>query len=252
MQSGILGTKKEEVVGRVVPKQQFQDIFMQDAQLKQKTAEAVKGMLDKEKPAEEAITQLNDALSGKNQEAKQNEKELEELNKFSKEDIELASQLLFNGFAKKDIKINSTVSATVVSSSSMEMAIVNELMYELSKKSEDKEGRVDKSQKDMDLMYQLYILAISFKGYNDKDIAQKGSSLEMIKKACGRLSDLEIDGNIEEHAKMMEKIKIAIKVRASEIKKLPATIVDILSMKRFEFEREMYEILTKGDVLPKS
>lgn len=68
--SGIL-PKNQEVVGSVRPaqKQNFSDIFEQDANLKANTAAAMKKLQEKDKPVDEAVTKLNDALSGKNEES---------------------------------------------------------------------------------------------------------------------------------------------------------------------------------------
>ena len=62
------------------------------------------------------------------------EKELEDLNKFSEEDLRLAEELLFNGFTKKDFQLNDKYSATLYSTNALEMSVVNELMYEFYKK----------------------------------------------------------------------------------------------------------------------
>lgn len=247
---GILGDKTQTTAR---PKQDFNDIFEQDAKLKQQTMMAAKKAQEKEKPTEEAVTKLNDALSGKNEENQKIEKELEDLNKFSEEDLRLAEELLFNGFTKKDFKLNDKYSATLYSTNALEMSVVNELMYEFTKKYEKADGRVDVSNKTMDHIHQLYLLAISFKGYNDKDLSsERIRSLELIKNGCKKLSDLEVDGDLENHSKLMEEIKKAVKARAAEIKRLPASVIDAVSYKRYDFEKMMYDIITRGDVLPKS
>jgi hypothetical protein len=256
---GLLGGQNQEVVGRVVPaqgaalKQEFSDIFQQDARLKQNTAQAIKKAQEKERPTEEAVTKLNDALSGKNSESAKIEKELEDLNKFSEEDLKLAEELLFNGHAKKDFRLNDRYSATIYSTNALEIAIVNELMFEFTRKYEKPDGRVDVSQKTMDHMHQLYLLAVSFKGYNDKDIStERVRSLDVIKSACKKLSEFEVDGDLASYAKLMEEIKNAVKARAAEIKRLSAAVIDSISYKRYDFERMMYDIVTRGDILPKS
>lgn len=263
---GILGPKNQEAVGGVRPatgfpseatrsvqKQDFADIITQDTQLKQNTAAALKKAQEATKPTEDAVSKLNDALSGKNSENAKIEKELEDFNKFSEEDIALAEELLFNGFAKKDFKLSEKYSATIYTSSASDISIVNELMFEFTKKYEKPDGRVDISQKALDHMQQLYLLAISFKGYNDKEFStEKIRSLDLIKNAMKKLSEFEISGELDNYAKLMEEIKKAVRSRAAEIKKLPASVIDSISFKRYELERTMYDIVTRGDILPKS
>jgi len=251
--AGLLGQTGQSGAAVMRPKQDFADIFEQDAQLKQNTAAAMKKVQEKEKPVDEAVTKLNDALSGKNEENAKIEKELEDLNKFSEEDLRLAEDLLFNGYAKKDFKLSDKYSATIYSTNALEMSVVNELMYEFTKKYEKPNGTIDVSNKTMDHIHQLYLLAISFKGYNDKDISpERSRSLDLIKSGCKKLSELEITGDMENHSKLMEEVKKVVKSRAAEIKKLPASVIDSISYKRYDFEKMMYDIITRGDVLPKS
>jgi hypothetical protein len=258
MAGGVLGgdkPKQQETVGRAYPekKEDFADIFMQDAQLKQQTMASVKRAQEKERPMDEAVTKLNDALSGKNEESKKIEKELEDLSRYTDEEIKMAEELLFNGYTKHNYKLSKTVDATIYSTNAVEISIVNELMYEFTKKYQKSDGSVDVSQKELDHIHQLYLLAISFKGYNDKEIAEERiRSLELIKNACKKLSEFEIGGDLENYRKLMEEIKKSVKGRAAEIKKLPASVIDSISLKRYSFETLMYEIISKGDVLPKS
>lgn len=254
MAEGILGNKREMTVGSVTPvqKQDFISPAEQDEIMKQYRATKLKSLdSSKEKVSEDAIGQLNSALSGKNEEAKKNEEEMKEMDRYSEEDLELASQLLFTGSARKNVKILKTT-ATIFSVSSMEMAIINDIMYEMVKGLETKEGGVDASQKDIDMNHALLLLAISFKGYNDKEICESTKSLEMIKSACKKLVDIEVSGEIDRYKAMMSEIKKAVKARAMFIKNMPATIVDVISRKRYEFESEMYDILSRGNIIPKS
>ena len=251
---GILGNDVNAKPKQVSEKKaDFSDIFMQDAALKQQHISNIKKAAEKERPQEDQIKNLNSALAGENEAAKQVEKELEELAKFSKEDLELAEQLLFDGVAKKLYKLSEKYSATLFSTNASEISVINELMYEFTKKYESADGRLDVSQKTMDHMHQLYLLAISFKGYNDKDISnERIRTLELLKAGFKKLAEFEISGDLDNYKKVCEEIKKIIRARAAEIKKLPAAVIDALSNKRYEFERMMYDIVTRGDVLPKS
>lgn len=246
MSDGILSQKKP-------PKQNFMDVFQEDAIAKSRQAEKVKEAALKDRPKEEEISKLQNALSGANEKHKEVEKELEELDRYSEEDLKLAEELLFQGYAKKNYKITPTMSATFYTINANEVSVINEMMFEFTKTYELKDGRIDLSQKSIDQVHGLYMLSVAFKGYNDKDISEsKGRSLDLIKAGLKHLSTLEMDGKIDEYKKLMEEIKDAIKKRSAEIKRGSASVLDVLSMKRFEFERLMYDILNKGEVLPKS
>jgi hypothetical protein len=261
--SGILqqGKPQSETVGRVIPaqapsvhqpKENFEDIFDASAKMRASTMEKIKDAKKKDMPMEESIEKMNKALSGQVSESKKIEKELEDLNKFSDEDIKLAEELLFNGHAKKTIKLSEKVGATFYSTNAAEISLINELMYEFTKKYESTDGRLDVSQKTIDHMNQLYMLTISFKGYDDKELSSaKTRSLDLIKSAFKRLSEFEIAGEIDNYKKLSDELKVVIKARAAEIKNMAGTILDALSFKRYQFERDMYDIITRGDVIPK-
>jgi len=242
---------KPDVKERPDQKENMDNLFSIAGQQREETRNKMKSAVNKSRPDEEAVSKLNNQLSGGK--GGEIEKELEDMEKFSEEDIRLAEELLFNGFCVKTDKITSKISATFYSMNADEMEMIQYLMFEFTKKYETKTGMLDVSQKTVDAMNQLYILSVSFKGYNDVDIApSKTVSLDILKSAFKKLSDLEIEGDLENHKNLTEEIKKVMKIRASYIKKLPATVVDILSAKRFAFEQVLYKILEKGDLYPKS
>jgi len=256
MPGGILDSK-QDVVGRAIPaqpkKQDFSDIFNEDSRMKADMAQKMKTLQAKADPTEKMVQNLNDQMSGKMSESKKVEKELADLEKYSEEDLKLAEELLFNGFARKEVKLSEKTSATLYSTNANEIAIVNELMFDFVKKYEMTDGKLNVNQKTIDHMNQLYMLAISFKGLNDKEMSEsRNRALEVLKNAFKKLSDLEIEGDLEKHQKLLDEIKNAIRGRAAEIKRMSASAIDALSFKRYEFERAMYDIITRGDIIPKS
>ena len=231
----------------------FEDISAIDARQKAETMRKMQDAAKKELPAEAAIDKLNKAMSGSSEATKEVERELQDMEKFSEADIELAEQLLFNGFAQKEVEIGKSTKAMFFTTNAAETEIINELVFEFTKKHETKDGRIDAPQRAVDLLHQVYLLAMSFKGFNGKDISEaRTRSLDLIKSACKALNELELAGDLEKYGKLREEVKSAIKMRAAEMKnKLSVAAMDALSDKRFKFERTMFNIINKGDVFPK-
>lgn len=233
-------------------KQDFSNIFEEDAKLKQETMSRIQEAAKKSLPKEDMVNNLNNALSGKDKESEKIEKELGEMEKFTEEDISLAEQLLFNGYAQKDLKLTDKVVITVTSMTAVEVDLVNEMMYEFGKKFETSDGRFDVSQKTIDHMNTLYLLSVSFRGFNGKDLSEtRTRSLDLLKNAFKQLNSLEIEGDLEKIKKLRTDIKDAVRARALEIKRMPTPVIDAISRKRSEFESMMYSIINRGDVIPK-
>ena len=222
-------------------------------------AEYAKNMQESAKKGlgkEEQVAKLNEALQGASggSEGDKLEKELQEAIKYSPEDLEMAEQLLFTGRAVKNCQLTEKMAATMSTLSTLEVDIVNEMLYEFTKSKEDDKGRLDVSQRTLDLTHQFMLIAFSFKGYNDEDfISNKAFSLDIIKNAIRKLAELELSGSLESYNKLRSEIKSAVSKRVTELKvKFPATVIDILSAKRFELERLMHDVLSRGNILPKS
>ena len=233
------------------PKVDMEGIFEAAGKQRSELRDKMKSAMDKSRPEEDAVSKLNQQLSGgKGSDAI--EKELEDMDKFSEDDLALAEELLFNGFCRKDIPLTKKTKATFYSMNADEMEMINQLMFEFTKKHENKDGIVDVSQKSVDSLNALYVLAVSFRGFDGKDIApSKSCSLEMLKSAFKQLAELEISGDIETHGKLSEEIKKVMKIRATYVRRKPTALIDVLTSKRYEFERVLYDILKRGDVYPK-
>ena len=249
--SGIMGSRPPKS-GQGVPKQAFSNIFEEDAKMKAQTANNVQEALKKSQPKEDEVAKLNNAMSGKGDEAEKVEKEIGELEKFTEEDLELAEQLLFNGYCEKTFKLTPKSSITVASISAAEIDIINEMMFEFGKNYETEDGRLDVSQKTIDFINSLYLLAVAFKGFNGKELSETSTrSLSILKNAFKNLSELEIQGDLKKYKEYREEVKKAIKNRSIEIKRLSTPVVDAISQKRYLFERTLFQIVNKGDVIPK-
>lgn len=208
------------------------------------------------KPVEEAnsmVDKVNSQLSGNVQGADKIEKEISDMDIYSKQDLELAEELLFNKYVKKDMLLTKTKSAAIYTVSAAEMDLVNDMIFDFAKNNEDEDGNVNVSQRKMDTLQQLYVLAVAFEGFDTKDIASDRSiGIELIKRSIVAMDNVEVKGDIKAFNNMKEEIKKAIKKRAYVIRQLSATIIDVLSKKRFEFESMVSDILSRGDILPKS
>lgn len=235
-------------------KEDMENVFSIHARQRAQAADNIKKAALKERPDESAVKKLNQQMSGQGDAEKQVEKELEEMAQYTEEDLKMAEQLLFEGFAVKKVKLTENTLATIYSINTHEVELVNEMMFDFTKSHETKNGQVDLSQKSVELLSQLYTLAFSFKGYNDKDISEsKSNSLDLLKRAAKQMNDFEMEGSIEKYETIKEELKKAVKKRAARIKQIPATVLDAITAKRYEFERVLFDIINRGEnLLPKS
>jgi len=199
----------------------------------------------------ESIDRASNALSGKD--AEDNEKELKALEVYSKEDMRLAEELLFRGYAEKDFKILPNTTITITSMTSAATELVNEMVYEYASKKDEEGNAPDLSAKVVEGRQQMLLVALGFKGINGADISPaSGRSLSFIKSGMKRMSDAEIDGDIKKFNETRAELKKIIWARASELKRIPVSIIDAVAKRRFEFERIMFEITSREDLIPKS
>lgn len=213
-----------------------------------KMAKAAKPTEDKQA----MVDNVNNQLSGGTQGSDKIEKELAEMDVYSKEDLGLAEELLFNKYVRKEMPLTKTKVVSMYTVSAAEMDLVNDMIFDFAKNNEDEDGNVNVSQRKMDTLQQLYVLAVAFEGFGSDIAENKSISVELIKRSIVKMDDVEAAGDIKAFNDMREEIKKAIKKRAYIIRQLSAAIIDVLSKKRFEFESMISDILSRGDILPKS
>lgn len=246
------------VVGRVTPvqeKQDFKDPFKEQAdQLatrKNKADDIAKKVIDSQ--ASQMVDKANAALSGST--SKFDMKEFEELEKISDEDLELAEQTIFKGYAELNITIPNMPkhTFTLCTTSAEDMSIIDEILYDMVKGKEDKDGEVDLPAQHVQTMRAALFLALGFKGTDGKDFCDEPiNQLATIKKAVIKVKDLECSGEIDKSIALMKSLKDSVKYRAVRMRRFPTPVIDFLSGKKYEFDNRMYTIMVSPKIIPKS
>lgn len=224
-------------------------LHKQSSQIAENTQKNVK-----KTAADTKIDNLNQSLSG-SAEQKQLEEEFDNIEKVSAEDLILAEELLFKGYAEKTFKNPNfeNMSYTMCTTNADDVAIVDEMVFELAKKNEDSEGLIDLPESVIKNTRNIYTLALSYKGDNGADICtDKVSHLSIIKKAISKLSEYEVSGDIKGFKELRDSIKKSILKRSIEIRKRPTPIIDMLSNAKYKFDNTMYRIMDAKGILPKS
>lgn len=236
------------------PKKDFQDPFKQQADdltsRRRQADERVKRSV--ESKTEGMIESANAAISGQGSQADLNE--FDELEKISEQDLELAQQLIFKGYAEKDI-VNPNMpdhKFTIATTSAEDVSVVDEIIYDMIRQSEGKDGEPNLPAQHVQTMRSALLLAFGFKGVDGKDFCDEAiNQLLTIKRAVIKVKDLEYEGDMEQSKKLMESLKRAAKHRAVRMRRLPTPVIDFLSQRKFEFDTTMYQIMMSDKIIPK-
>lgn len=202
---------------------------------------------------EDAISKANDLMNSAG--SRNVDKELEEMEKISERDQELAEALIFNGYAEYEVVMVNLPKAkfTLCSTSADDVALVDEMIFEFVRSKEDqKTGAVDIAETNVKAFRLTLTLSLSYKGRDGKDFMDAPvHQLSTIKKAIQRCKDLEAAGDLDQLQKLRAELKAGVKRRASRISALPTPVIDYLSQQRYEFDSKMYSIMTTKNLLPK-
>lgn len=203
-----------------------------------------------DKVLESTASSVNTAGPGKNVQA-----DLDEMEKFNDEDIKLAEQMIFNGYAEFDATIPrfKNKKFTICSTSAEEIAIIDEMVFDFIKKSENENGTVDIPQNNVQGLRNSLFIAISYRGM-DRDELMKDSSCQLntIKKAIIRVTDLENAGDLKGSQELKKSLKKKLLLRATTVNRLATPVIDFLSDKKYEFDSKMLNIMSTPGLLPKS
>jgi hypothetical protein len=200
--------------------------------------------------AESAAAALSGSGPGKSIEA-----ELDEMDRFNEEDIKLAEQLIFKGFAEFDIEMPKlpNTKLTICSTSAEEVAIADEIIYDMVKKGEDEKGKVNLPANNVQAMRNALFVSFCYRGVNKKELtADTRCHLNSIKTAVIRVSDLENAGDLDGATSLKKSLKKAIIERATAVKRLPTPLIDFITEKKYEFDTKMTAIMNAKNTIPKS
>jgi len=192
---------------------------------------------------------------GSSSDADNVQEELEDLEKVSPEDLKLAEQLIFKGYAEKDIEMLNLPGNvfTICSTSAAEYDIIDEVVFDKVKGYETDDGKIDMPQNKLTALKTALMIAISYRGRNKEEICVDSvNHLNTIKNAIIKISEYQMLGEIKKLDELKESLKKSLLVRAIHIMKLPTQIIDFLSSEKLAFDSTMYRIMTTKKILPKS
>lgn len=173
----------------------------------------------------------------------------------SEADLELAQQLIFNGYAETDVEMPNMPGKkfTICSTNAEEMSMIDEIVFDMIKEKEEDDGRVDLPQNHIQTWRNAIYVALSYRGRDREELCSSGThQLNTIKKAISRVSDLEMTGDMEAAEKLKGELKKALKFRALQVRRLGTPFIDFLSGKKMEFDSKMSTIMTSKNIIPKS
>lgn len=185
--------------------------------------------------------------------AKQVDKEIEEAERTSPEDVKLAEELLFNGYVEYERRLEKipNIKITVCSTNASDGIIIDEIIYEYIKSHEDKDGEADISQKYIDTFRNLLHISLSYLGVNGKDISKAPKmQLKSIKAAIKRLEEYNSIGDLENANKLSKALKMVIQQRSGLIRGISTPMIDFINDTKVKFDNKMFEIM-QGDIIPK-
>lgn len=236
------------------PKEDFQDPFKAQASIVEQRRKSADQAAKKavESQTEEMVQKANNALSGR---FAPELEEYEKLEKISEEDLELAEQIVFKGYAEHDVIMPNLPghNFTICTTSAEDMSVVDEILYDMVKDHEDENGAVDLPAQHVQTMRAALMLALGFKGMDGKDYCDEPiNQILTIKRAVIKVKELEYAGEIDQAKKLMDSLKKSLKYRAIRIRRLPTPVVDFVSMKKYQFDSRMYSIMMSEQIIPKS
>lgn len=234
----------EENIGLAMNvKENFKEPSVEDVQ---KKAAIRKQPSKSEKYQDDQANAINKAMAGE---------DLYDDIEVDEKDLALAEKLIFDGFAETDVSMPnfSDRTFTICSTSAEELSIMDEVLFDMIKKHETVDSKIDLPQNHINSLRSALFLALGYRGMNKKELCPAASNqLNTIKKAVQRLTEQELAGNLDEAEKLRESLKHSLKTRGLMIKRLPTSLIDWLSGKKAEFDRKMYKVMSTKNIIPKS
>ena len=253
---GIFENKTESPPGQSSSsrKQDFKDPFVEHQESVNEINRRQKPKLDNiigDQVLENTAASVNNAGPGKNVQA-----DLDEMESFSEEDIDLAEQMVFRGYAEFDASMPRFPKRkfTICSTSAEEIAIVDEIVFNYVKSFESEDGAVDLPQNNVKALKNALFIAISYRGMDQEELMGEDAlcHLNKIKQAIIKVTDLEDAGEVEKALKLRDSLKKKLLKRASRVRRMATPLIDFLSDKKFEFDSKMLAIMSTPGMLPKS
>jgi hypothetical protein len=230
-------------------KEEFPDPFTIQRNQVAETESRMKAVARKSEAGDSEIERTQQALNN------QGSNDLDD-DGITEADMKLAEQLIFNGYAEKDVEMESFKGKkfTICSTNAEEMDIIDDIAFDMIKsvKSND-DGTVDLPENHIRTMRNALLVALSYRGFNNKELSSDPLSyLNTLKKAIIKIGELCNDGEVIKASELKNSVKKALNKRASLVKRLPTPLIDFISGEKYKFDSRMSEIMNMKGIIPKS
>jgi len=179
-----------------------------------------------------------------------------EEDRISPEDMKLAEQLIFRGYAEKNVVMDSFPEKkfTICSTNAEELSIIDDVAFDMVKNIKTNEdGTVDLPENHIRTMRNALFVALSYRGVDGAELSSDPlSHLNTLKKAIFKVNDFYNDGEIKKAEELKNSLKKALVKRATLVKRLPTPLIDFLSGEKYRFDGKMAEVMNQKGILPKS
>jgi len=182
----------------------------------------------------------------------------EELLEITDEDEELAEQMLFKGYAEKDVVIPALKrKGTYISICTMtpqDISIVNKIVYDMIRENEDEDGLMNIPDIEITNSKNSFTMALSYIGIDGVDLCEDivTAKLATLKMAIKKYNELASIGEIDKAEGLLKDIVKNVTIREKMFKQIPTSIVDFISEQKFKFEDRLYSIMNQDAIIPKS
>jgi len=216
------------------------------------------GMFDEELPVaeenisqEELISKANEAMSNQGVDLDDEEDDITE------EDLKLAEDLLFNGFAEKTVSHSRFKNYTIkiCSTTPAEYDIVDVATMRFIDSKKNSSGGVDLTDAIINSRRRLFLVALTVSEINGSDIIPNDPVLlaRNVKTAVKKYETFCAKGELENASKQLESIISAINKRAHTISmSIPAQVVEWMSRQKADFDAMMSIVIGYENIVPKS
>lgn len=232
-----------------IKREDFPDPFKQQQDMIRHTQNLVKSK-ENESTEEEQVNKLNEALDGN-----QN-KTADQIIKINPEDMKIAEQLIFNGYAEIQVEIKRFPGRkfTICSTNAEELGLIDEIIFDkLKSVKQNDDGSVDLPDNTVRALRYALFLALSYKGVDGKDIASEPiCHINTLKKAILKLGELYAAGEIKKADDFKSQIKTQLSKRAIIVRRMPTALMDYIAGEKYNFDAKMIKIMNEKEVIPLS
>jgi hypothetical protein len=229
------------------PREDFKDVFTIQAEMVEKNKAAANAMMNRKNRTENDVDSLNKALGGNNN------SELDDIIKISKEDIALCEQLIFNGFAETHIEMKSFPGRkfTICSTNAEELNFIDEIIFEkIRSVKQNDDGSVEMPENSIKALRNALFISLSYRGFDNKDICiDPISHLSTIKRAIIKLGEFSSLGDIKKADELKTSIKNAIMKRVAIVKRISTPLLDWITSQKYNMDVTMLKIMNEKGVI---